>query len=443
MNTSEIGKQELDNNFGYKNLSRGVKSKATKLLYSLSDQVFTVGATFAANVLLARVDTHAGYGTFVLIYSIFTFLSGIHNALVLEPYTVFAAGKYRNVFSDYLQLFMRINAVIGAGLALLVLIVAGVLYFWWPEWFSITLLGLAAAVLFVFTGALARRTFYVNFDARLAAFMSMAFFATVSIGLTILYYQQKVNGFSVFLVLAMGWLVASPVFFFKYPIRSGARRFISSHHRYWSGHWNYARWVLATALVFQLLGQGYLWITGILLSVEDVASLKAVQNIVSPVNLIFSSISLLILPRMAHTFQQQSIAGLTPIVRRLLVAVLGASALFILFIYAAGNPILNLVYAGKYNTALPLLYIIALTPAALGLGNVFNDTLKAMEHPKSVFYAYLGGGLTTILAGVPLILAFGLTGAAWGMVLSSLVYGVVLMNSYHKFVRTVGTIPAC
>lgn len=431
MNTSEIKAQKIAKSFKREKVTASVKNGITKLLYSLSDQVFTIGATFAANVLLARVDTQAGYGTFVLIYTAFTFLSGVHNALVLEPYTVFAAGKYRHVFSDYLQLVGRANAVVGSGLAVLVLTAAGAFYLWWPQWFSTTLLGLAIALLFIFTGAFARRTFYVNFDSRSAAFMSAVFFAIVSLSLAGLYVLQKVNGFSVFLALAMGWLAASPLFFRKYPARPGARRFLSTHPGYWADHWAYARWVLATALVFQLLSQGYLWITGILLSVEDVAQLKAVQNIILPVNLIFISISLLILPRMAAVFQQGKLAGLTPLVWRLLVAVLGASMLFVLFIYAVGSPILDFIYAGKYNASLPLLYIIALTPVALGLGHVFNDTLKAMELPKAVFYAYLCGGLTTLLAGIPLILSFGVTGAAWGMVLSSLVYGVVLGGYYY------------
>ncbi len=433
MNPSERKNKGLVPPLGATNLIRSVRGKSAKLFYGLGDQVFTVGATFAANILLARVDTHADYGTFVIIYSIFTFLSGVQNALVLEPYSVFAPGRYSDVFADYLQLIVRINAIVGLGLALLVLAAAGALYLWLPQWFSTTLLGLAIAVFFIFTGTFARRTFYVNFDSRSAVFLSAVFFITVSLSLSVLYHLQKINGFTVFLALAAGWLVASPMFFRKYPLQPGARRFLTAHPEYWHDHWGYARWVLATALVFQLLSQGYLWLTGLLLSMEDVARLKAVQNIVLPANLVFGSISLLILPRMAAAFQQGKMTKLTPLMWRLLFTVLGSSVLFVLFIYATGSPILNFIYAGKYNASLPLLYIIALTPITLGIGHVFNDTLKAMERPKAVFYAYLGSGATTLLVGIPLILHFGVAGAAWGMVLSSLIYGVVLMGEFLMY----------
>lgn len=80
---------------------------------SMADQALFVGGTFLANVMLARTQTKEEYGMFALCYSVFTFLSALHNAAILEPCTVYGSGRYRDRFSEYLRLMARSNAVVG------------------------------------------------------------------------------------------------------------------------------------------------------------------------------------------------------------------------------------------------------------------------------------------------------------------------------------------
>src|ERR1700739_3730072 len=70
------------------------KSRLMPFAYSLADQALAVGGVFLVNVVLARTQTKEEYGTFVLSYSVFTFLFGVYNAAILEPYTVFGSGRY-------------------------------------------------------------------------------------------------------------------------------------------------------------------------------------------------------------------------------------------------------------------------------------------------------------------------------------------------------------
>src|SRR5260370_38260846 len=78
--------------------------------YSFVDQALAVGANFLANVMLARTQTKEEYGMFVLSYSVFTFLSALHNSAILQPYPVYGSGRCRNRFSEYLRLMVRVNA---------------------------------------------------------------------------------------------------------------------------------------------------------------------------------------------------------------------------------------------------------------------------------------------------------------------------------------------
>ena len=79
-------------------------SRLVPVAYSFADQAFAVGASFLANVMLARTQSKEEYGMFALSYSVFTFLAGLHNSAILEPYTVYGSGRYRKRFSEYLRL---------------------------------------------------------------------------------------------------------------------------------------------------------------------------------------------------------------------------------------------------------------------------------------------------------------------------------------------------
>src|SRR5437879_665050 len=161
---------------------------------------------FLANVLLARVRSKEEYGMFALSYSIYTFLSGLHNAAILEPFTVYGSGRYHRDFPSYARLMWRSNAV----------------------------LGLAVTV-----------------------------------------------------VLLLIW-----------------------QGLHWTEHWKYARWVLATALVFQFMTQGYYWLLAGFLSVKEVAEFRAMHILVSPVDQAFGAMTLVILPMMAFRYASKKFTSL-------------------------------------------------------------------------------------------------------------------------------------
>ena len=96
------------------------RSVLARVLGSLTDQVLSIGGVFIANIALARSQSASEYGTFTLTYSLFTFLSGVHNGLLLEAFTVFGSGRHRESFSDYWKFALKANLLISLGLAALV-----------------------------------------------------------------------------------------------------------------------------------------------------------------------------------------------------------------------------------------------------------------------------------------------------------------------------------
>jgi len=400
----------------------------------LADQGFCVGAMFLVNVMLARTQTKEDYGTFVLSYSIFTFLSGLHNAAVLEPYTVYGAGRYRDRFPAYSRLMLQSNAFAGAALAAGLLLVCGVLRWTRPEIRLGSLVGLGLTVGIILTGSFLRRSFYIQRKPAGAATASLVFFATVALALWIAVRSHLLNSFSVFLILGLGWLVAGMVWLRGRPRGQTQDRFLDSETGYWREHWGYARWVLAMAFVFQFMNQGYYWLVAGFLSVKEAGDLKAMYVLIAPVEQVMISLSFLMLPALTAKYAARNFDGFVSLWKRYAWAMAGITLLFALAVRLVGAAAMHVLYAGKFDGLAPLLFLLALVPLWTGIGNTFSDALRAAERPRLVFYAYLSSAIVTFVAGVPLVIYRGLRGAVYGMSLSGASFAGALAVAFWFYV---------
>jgi O-antigen/teichoic acid export membrane protein len=404
--------------------------------YSFADQALAVGANFLANVMLARTQTKEEYGMFALSYSIFTFLAGLHNSAILEPYTVYGSGRYRNRFSEYLRLMLRVNALVGLLLTVLVLLVCLVLHWVAPQLASPALLGLGVTVGVLLSGIFLRRAFYLQREPVFAAQASLICCVTVACALWFVAKAQLLNGFSVFVILALGWIAAGLSLGKKLALGDSGSSFQDAEPGYWSEHWKYSKWVLSTALVFQLTTQGYYWIVAGFVSVKDVAGLRVMQMLVAPIDQVFIALSFLVLPALAARYASNNIGSFLSFAKRYGLAVVSATAVFALFVRLMGKPVMHWLYAGKFDDLAPTLYILALLPLTMGIGNVMGNALNAAEKPKLVFCAYVCSGAATLLGGIPLVIHLGLRGAVFGLLLSAAAYTTALavgfLFSFYK-----------
>jgi O-antigen/teichoic acid export membrane protein len=400
--------------------------------YSMADQAFAVGGGFLVNIVLARTQTKEEYGLFALCYSVFAFLLGLYHAAILEPYTIYGAGRYRERFSEYLRLIARSNAI-------LCLLLSGVLLLaCLGLWRIVTpaslraLAGLALTAGVLFTGHLLRRVFYLQHQPALAAKCSFVSFLTVAglLGLTVRIHW--LNSFSVFLILALGWVAAGAGFGGRLRWGAPEQTFLEIEPNYWREHWNYAKWVLATAFVFQFTTQGYFWLVGGILSLKEVGDLKAMYLLVAPVDQIFIAMSYLFIPALAARYAAKKTANLLHLWKRYALATVGVTGLFAVSIWVLGKPVMHVLYAGNYDGLAPYLFVLVLLPLLMGIGNTMNNALIASERPKLVFFAYVCSAAVTFLSGVPLVIHFGLWGAVYGMLLSGVTYTGALALAFGR-----------
>jgi len=409
--------------------------RLSKVALSMTDQALSVGGMFIVNVALARTQTKEEYGTFVLSYSVFTFLAALHNSAILDPYTVFGSGRYHARCAEYFRLMARSNALVALLLSLCLLCCCALLHWLSPRLVSGALVGLGLTIGFLLTGLFVRRSFYVQRKPWLAAGTSLTFFGVVGGGLWLANGARVLNGFSAFLIVAAAWMVAGGCFLRKLPFGRAQEKFLDVEPLYWKDHWKYSRWVLITAFVFQLTSQGYYWLVAAFLSVKDVAELRALYLIVGSADQIFIALSYLVLPLLAAHFAAKRMDLLLSLWRRYAAAILGIMILFALFLDIFGKALVHLLYRGKFDDVASLLLIFSFLPLLMGIGNTISDAIRAAEKPRYVFFAYLASGATTFLAGIPLVIHFGLRGAVYGLLLSGTAYTSALSLAFALHVR--------
>jgi len=405
--------------------------RVRRAAYSIADQALAVGGMFLANVALARTQSKEEYGIFALSYSVFTLLSGLHNAAILETYTVYGSGRYDLRFAEYARLLWRTNAIMGLGLTVTFSIIWGVLAWTKPAFASPTILGLALTCGVLLTATFVRRTFYIRRRPDLAAEFSLMFFTICAVLIWLSIRIRIFSGFYAFMIAALAWIAAGVFLGRELPGKAGSgTQFTEVEPKYWSEHWKYSRWVLVTALVFQLTSQGYYWLSAGILSVKETGDLRAMYNLLAPVDQVFVAMSLLVLPMMSHRWASGGMAGLLRLWKAYAAGCLLVTCIFAACVNLFGKQVMHILYAGKFDDVAPLLGNLALLPVVMGIGNALNDTIKAAEKPKLVFYAYLCSGGTTVLLGVPLAIHFGFRGIVYGILLSATANTVALAAGF-------------
>src|SRR5713101_4769772 len=410
-------------------------SRLMPIAYSFADQGLAVGANFLANVMLARTQTKEEYGMFALSYSVFTFLAGLHNATILEPYTVYGSGRYRDCSPQYLRLMARSNFLFGLVLSGVISLLCLVFWRVAPHLASRALVGLGITVGVLLSGIFLRRAFYVQHQPALAAKSSLIFFVMVAVGLMVALRAHLLDGLWVFVILALGWTVAGACYGGRLPLGKVRAAFLKEEPGYWGVHWEYTRWVLITAFVFQLMTQGYYWLVAGFLSVREVGELRAMYNLIAPVDQVFIALSYVVLPGMAAHYTMKRMDYLLLLWKRYTLAILSVTALFALGLRILGQQVMHVLYAGRFDGLAPLLFLLALLPLLMAIGNTTAQALKAAEKPKLVFYGFLSSGTATFAVGIPLVMHFGLRGAVYGMLISgatfSVAVGIGFLSAVH------------
>lgn len=412
---------------------RGMKLRMRwggKVFLSLADQAMFSGATFVLNILEARWLSPSDYGAFAVAFSVFLFVSGFHNALILEPMSVLGPARYSELPSEYLDGVLWTHAAVSSG-ALLLMAAAGLVFRAAGLPVSGPLLGLAIGSPAILSFWLFRRICYLKTRPELALAGSLLHALILVLGLLAAHRLGRSSPFSAFLILGLSGLAASLLLRRSIGVESKRISWTAikpAVHSFLSRHWSYARWVLGSAFVFWLSGAVYPPLIAGLLGLEATGVFQAMQNLIRPLQNVLVACGLLFLPWVSRQRAGKGEGCAHRIMVGVMAVHIAAACLYLAALMIGKRWIVPLLYGRGYYDG--FLWLLGYLGAASLIGAMIQGLhiwLKAFERPEAVFWSQTAGAAATLTVGLLLVWRLKLCGAASGLVLSAAVMALVLL----------------
>lgn len=400
------------------------------------DQGLISGSNFLIGILLARWLVPEQYGAYALAFSIFLFASGFHNALLLEPMSVFGPASYGRCLPAYFGKLLRLHIVLAFFLTGLVAAGVAVLhYFTADRALTSALWGGCLATPLILFFWLCRRAAYIRLAPGLAARGALAYCLVVVCLLLLTRSAGRLSCFMAFLIQALAATAAAIL------LLASLRSLLDSQSGPSSSavvrqHWRYGRWAVATAFVHWLSGSAYYVLAAAFLPMQDVAALRALQNFTLPFGQFITAVSLLLLPWASARFAEEGRVGFQRRIRQITLLFVAVASAYYAVLWLFGGRIMAILYAGRYNDFAYLLTLVAAPVVVAAVSQGSAIAVQAMQAPAEVFLAYSVSATLTILAGVALARYLGLAGALIGVLISSLGFCIVITWRCQKRLGT-------
>jgi O-antigen/teichoic acid export membrane protein len=393
---------------------------------ALLDYGLFSGSNFLLGILLARWLSPEQYGAYALAFSIFILVTFLYQAMLLEPLSVFSGTTYRSNLRGYLKSNVWLHWGISAVICLLLGGTAVAAKFWWHSPASaMAFAGMTAATPFILIHALGRRSFYLKLSPGPAAFGSFFYLALTVGGVFLVNKLGWLSAFSAFLVMGFAAMVGGFIMVFQLNAKLEPATATMHLRETWAKHWEYGKWALGTCIVGWIPTYVYIPLVSKFSGLAVAGELRALMNLGGPVLQTYAALSMLFLPYAARMQGEEGGKGTIALTRKLAALFVTGAIAYWAVLIPFRRPIFNLLYAGKYMDSAALLPLFAaetvIWSAALGPAIM----LRAMEYPRSLFFANGAASVVAIVFGIPATRYFGLSGVIWSMVVANVLYVAV------------------
>jgi len=285
---------------------------------------------------------------------------------------------------------------------------------------------------------LARRTFYLELSPASAAVGAVLYCAVALAGLYIIRWSGRLSPFTAFLPMAVAALLTTVLLYDR--LRSSLRPVTLDVRtsEVWRRHWGYGRWALASSIASWVPAYIYYPLLTSFSGMSQSGELKALMNLVAPMQQTQAALSMLFLPYAARVYGEQGKGAVGAITRRVTMMSLAASAIYWAFVIPFRGPVFHALYAGRYMEVAYLVPAIAIGAVLWSGASGSSIVLRAMGSPASVFAAFIASGIISLAVGIPACRYYGIVGAVWGMNLADagalLMVGILLRrkSSFHS-----------
>jgi O-antigen/teichoic acid export membrane protein len=400
---------------------------------AILDQGLFSGSNFVLNILLARWLRPEEYGAFSIAFAIYLFFSGFHNALVLEPMSVFGTAKYSDVLKGYLTGQFFIHFVV-AGLSGLVILIIGLTFYYFhlvEEFLSLFVIGAGIFLPFMLLIWLARRSCYVIGKPGWALGSSFVYSVVLFLGAFFIHsHESLASPLSWYFLLGVASLAGSLLVYMNPAMIA----FETANWLVWlREQWSFGKWIGLAAFLNFAGTQVQLFIVAAQLGLGQAGAFRALQNFMLPMMQILAAISMLALPSIAFEFGKGNLLNVNSKSLKTALGLIFASLSYLVVLFVFAKPAESFLYDGKFAEFTSLIFVIAFVPLIASIEVGYSLVVRSLQRP--VYYAVSTGAmaLTGIVFTPIFVSLWGVQGAVLTLILVALVSLVVNVWFYRKW----------
>lgn len=407
-----------------------------KISGALLDQAFFMGANFVLNVLYARWMGPENYGAFVVAYTIFLIPQNVYEALVVEPMTLYGSGKYSSRFRKYLGFVFAGQLGVTLVFSLFLLLAALIVRAIDTELLALAVVGAAIAAPMILTRYLTRQPFYVMSIPQWSALGGAIYMVVAVVFSWVLNEAGLLAPHMGMIAMGVGGIVSSTVLVvLRIKPDWSLRDEVLKPRQLVKDHWHYGRWSVPERLLAWIPVNLKYLVLPVFLSLSESGALRALNNLVQPVQVSMIAMAYILLPNFVRVFEAQGKAGLNRRLRFVERIFLLGTSLYLGVLVLFGHQIMSLLYDGQYDVFvdLPILFTTGMLPVLVAAQSVYIPALRAIGGVKMTFYARIVPTILALTVSIYLMAQFGLLGANLGNLLSATASVILIRRFYYRY----------
>jgi O-antigen/teichoic acid export membrane protein len=392
--------------------------------FSLADQAVVSATNFLTGVILARATSKEELGLYMLGFTLILLMLDLQTSLVATPYMVYSPrlkGKAHALYTGSTlihQLTFCLIAMLGVACSA-VAVTHGI----GPRGLGPVLWALVLVITLIMLREHARRVSFARLRLK-TAFLFDMFIAIGQIsGLVILARFHLLSASRAYWVIGAvcgigvaGWLWFDRGFYDPRMSESLAD---------FKKNWMLGKWVFASGLVWAVSMNLYPWFLAAFHGTASAGVWGACLGVVSVGNPALLGIQNLVGPKIAHSYVAAGSKALRRLVLRITVAICLPVSVLCLALIVWGGRLVTLLYGRQYAGDNLVVAILALIILVAVPSFSFSRALFAIERADLDFQVSLAALLVMVTTGFWLVRAFGVLGAACGLLATNFIVAAV------------------
>jgi O-antigen/teichoic acid export membrane protein len=391
------------------------------------DQAMLAAGHFLLGVLVARLGGVAALGQFAFAYSLIVLVYMVHAAVVAEVYSIDAQVPEGVRRYGALPLAL-LTLALGLGSAGLLGVVGA-----WSEqiraatWSPAFLCALIASACYWSV-----KPFFYRQQRPFAVLAATIAYALALLVSAWLGYRVWGAAWQPLWSIAIGGTVASiPLW---YALRRPDPQCAAHMQRYLRSTLKYAGWALPAALLIWINSNGYLFVMPLYGDTVQTGGLRAVVNLVAPINTLLVGACAAILPMLAELHRSGDATRYARTVHRTAIGLFALTLCCGVMIAPFSGWLITLIYGEPYRGFADALQVAALLPALWVTVSIYRSALRAQANTRDLFKVYAMALLPIGVILMAVLSRYGAAAAVKGMLVTQLL--VVVGFVYYFWRRT-------